>query len=304
MIHDRSRRFLVAIFSLVAVGIMSLAGGMSTAFAQSPTEPTAFKNVRIWVNPEYDDPRLLVMVEGQLVGASAPVTVRFLVPTTAEMYSAGSMDAQGKYSGGPPDRQTSTISGWDEISYQLKTDTFRVEYYDSIGTTLDKLFTYEFMRLYPIQNLTVIVQKPKQTTTFAVDPTGTSGIDGEGFSIQTSNYTDLDTATPVKFDISYTRTTSEPSLATSPGAGTTSGSNSSTSLIVVVVIVAAVLGGGGVYLFTRSNRNSRPSTRASRRRAGAPARTKASATPPVFCSQCGRKVDRAGRFCPACGAEL
>ena len=145
--------------------VLIVSATLSPVFAQDGNEPEGFKNVRLWVFPEYDDPRLLVMLEGKIVGAQAPVTVRFLVPSAAEMNSAGSMDSLGQYSGGPPDREPSAISGWDEISYVVTSDIFRVEYYDPIiiGQT-DKTIRYEFYGLYPISDLRVIVQEPRKST--------------------------------------------------------------------------------------------------------------------------------------------
>ena len=58
------------------------------------------------IYPEYDEPSLLIMLEGKITGANPPVQVRFLVPSTAEMYSAGSKDAQGTI---PEGRQTGKL---------------------------------------------------------------------------------------------------------------------------------------------------------------------------------------------------
>jgi hypothetical protein len=90
------------IFSLITIGLLLL--GPSAALAQDEPEPenivTGFQNVQLWVYAEYDDPYaigapLLVMLEGQIVGAEPPAEVRFLVPATAQLYSAGSKDAEG-----------------------------------------------------------------------------------------------------------------------------------------------------------------------------------------------------------------
>ena len=68
------------------------------------------------------------MLQGQIEGVEPPVVVRFLVPSEAEMYSAGSMDALGQYTGGPPNRESSSIPGWDEINYEVTTNTFQSPY--------------------------------------------------------------------------------------------------------------------------------------------------------------------------------
>src|SRR3972149_12304383 len=57
-------RYLV----LLAVAVLGLAFGRQpeAALAQTDNQTPAFKNVTLWLNPEYDDPRLLVMMEGKL----------------------------------------------------------------------------------------------------------------------------------------------------------------------------------------------------------------------------------------------
>jgi hypothetical protein len=310
-------RMIAAFCGVVAVTTVVL-GAAPKALAQT-AEPTALKNVKIWVNPEYDDPlkignpSLLVMIEGEIVGAQPPVTIRFLAPTSAQMYSAGSKNSFGEYKGGPPDRKASQVPGYDEISYQLTESIFRVEYYVPIAQLgeIQKSFTYDFLRFYPMQNLNVTVQQPKSSDNFTVSPPGTPSIDNEGFSVQTYTRTDLDASTPVKFDISYSRSVWEPSLSAAPTTGASnSGSSSNTGLIIAIVVVAVVLGGGGVYLASRNTKKSRPVSRAERRRrttaTPAPARGKASPVggTPAFCSQCGRKLDKPSRFCPDCGAAI
>jgi hypothetical protein len=294
-------RFKLALLGLVVLGAVA-AGSGSSAGAQT-VEPAAFKNVHLWLNPEYDDllglntPSLLVMLEGDIVGVQAPVRVRFLVPSTAQMYSAGSIDSRGEYTGGPPDRNPSSNAGWDEISYELTQSTFKVEYYDPIGETADRLIAYQFLRFYRIDNLTVTVQEPRQSIGFQVNPEGQAATDREGFRIQSYNYANLDVATAVKYDITYKRSSLQPSLAVTPG--------SSRGLIIGIVAAVVLLGAGGLILMSRSNRRSKPVSRAARRRgrvADKPARGQPA--PASFCSQCGRKLDRGVRFCPDCGTAV
>src|ERR1017187_3723116 len=125
------RYYLVMLISLIGL----LSGALvQPALAQTSNVPTGYKSVTVWVYPEYDDPRLLVMLEGQVVPSTPSAQVKFLVPQSANLFSAGSKNAQGVYSGGPPDRKASSTPGWDEISYTLSSTaaTFRVEYYDDI----------------------------------------------------------------------------------------------------------------------------------------------------------------------------
>ena len=282
---------------LLLLGLLVPAAG-KLALAQAGSE-ISFKNVRLWINPEYDDPRLLVMLEGQLAGVAPPVTLRFLVPAAAEMYSAGSMDAQHQYSGGPPDRKASDIPGWDEISYEVKTDTFRVEYYDPIiiGKT-DKKISYDFRWLNPISSLTVSVQQPRKATNFSVTPSGKALIDAEGFTVFQTTYANLDpTAPPLHFDIAYTRTDTKPSLQITGGGES---SSTTAALIALAAIVVVVV---GFFFLRRPRRTSRQVRRQAARNPAAP---KPASTPSRarFCTRCGRPVEGAPKFCPNCGKKL
>lgn len=186
------------LLTLVVISFLFLAADVPRVQAQGENEPGGFENVRLWLYPEYDDPGLLVMLEGQIVGVEGPVNVRFLVPSAAEMYSTGSMSAQGQYTGAPPNREPSSVPGWDVISYDVTTDTFRVEYYDPIikGQT-DKTISYEFRWLYPISDLTVIVQEPRKSSNFRVSlGEGKPDTTSEGFALHVYSYRDLDDAPP------------------------------------------------------------------------------------------------------------
>ncbi len=283
---------------LVTISLLFIAADIPLALAQTENEPDGFQDVTLWIYPELDDPRLLVMLEGQIVGVPAPATVRFLVPSGAEIYSAGSMDAQGQYSGGPPNREPSAIAGWDEISYEVTTETFRIEYYDPIiiGQP-DKTISYEFRWLYPISELEVVIQEPRQSSNFSVSPNSEPFIGFEEFTYHQYNYSDLDDQPPLRFDIAYTKSNPNPSLAIADDGATN-------PWLITGVLLGLVLIFGAGYLWMR---RSRPKTRAERRRStrGTPARgTGERRSPRRFCSQCGQPAEQSSQFCAYCGAKL
>jgi hypothetical protein len=301
------------LIALLSLAFLAVLGTAAPVFAQTNAEPKGLQNVSIWVNPEYDDalklgvPSLLVMMEGQIAGVQPPTQIRFLVPTGARMYSAGSKNSAGTYipPGASLKQAPSSVAGWDEVSFQLTEKTFRVEYYTPVGTDPARAFVYQLARLYPIQGLTVTVQQPKGSDNFTVTPAGAPGVDSEGFNVQKFTYDTLDTVTPVKFQISYIKLDSQPSLSNPPTSpGSTSKPNP--GLIIGLGLAAVAVVGGGIYLFTRNGQNSKTASRSARRRAVRSATTgKAPAgRAAVFCSQCGRRIDRAGKFCPGCGADL
>lgn len=291
----------------VVVTLASFLIGSIQVYAQA--EPESYTNTELWIYPEYDDPRLLVMLEGQIVGTEPPAEVKFLVPSTAEMYSAGSKDAQGNYSGGPPDRKPSSLPGWDEISYQVTTDTFRVEYYDPvIFGSPEKTISYTFRTLYPVSDIEITVQEPFVTDNFTVSPEGNKYVDGAGFNSYLYRYTDIGPDSSIEFDISYTRTATAPSLSLSGETldpSQPSGENESSDYTLVLIILAVIV----VIVITVIiwQRRKVPVTRAERRRVtrktGKPV-TRDAPPAPKFCSQCGNPLDKNDKFCASCGAKI
>jgi hypothetical protein len=293
-------RYIIAL--IIMVGLMLTATGGSAVMA-APGDPVIkYKNVHLWVSPEYDSPSLLVMMQGQLDGVTAPVKVTFLVPTTAVMYSAGSIDASGKYTGGPPDRAVSSIAGCDEISYTVTTDTFRVEYYNDIIQGLpEKIINYEFKTLYPITQLTAFIQKPKTATNFTVTPAGTAGTDSEGLTIQTISYPTVAVESPLLFKISYTKADNTTSIATSSTNTTAAGTGSVSPWLIIVpfLLIATIIGAIMWNINSKKSRKKTPVKAAGNNPPNPPVNKRKGS----FCPECGEPTT-ATKFCPNCGTKL
>ena len=231
-------------------------------------------------------------------GVAIPATVRFLVPAAAEMYSAGSMDASGIYDGGPPRREPSSIQGWDEISYEVTSNTFRVEYYDPIITGQpDKTITCQFLFLYPISDLTVMVQEPRASSNFNVLPGGGSTLVEEGFTYHRYSYSDLAADEPLSFNIAYTKSNPNPSLSIDDGGST------DVSPIVGAIVGLSVLIPAAVFFALKFRARHRTVSK----RTGSKVRTReANRKQPRgrFCTGCGRPLEGSPRFCPHCGAKV
>ncbi len=297
----------------IAIGLIFVIASTTWALAQGENEPTGFNNVHLWIYPEYDDPRLLTILRGQIAGAEAsvenPATVRFLVPSTAFMYSAGFLDAQGHYVRGGfvdptktindvyPERQSSAIEGLDEITFTIATNSFVVEYYDPIiiGNP-DKTIAYEFHLLYPISDLEVVIQEPRTSTNFTVSPQGTLGTDTffSGYPALFYSFNNLivDEDSPLQFDISYTKSDPRPSL------DILDITDSVPPALIVVGIVCGVLAAivGGFFLIRKAKQKAlaeRRPVRMSRKKAKRQG----------FCRQCGKQLDRPSPHCPYCGAK-
>ncbi|MDD5191489.1 MAG: zinc ribbon domain-containing protein [Dehalococcoidales bacterium] len=294
-------KYIILLFTLV--GLVWSGAGKSTVMAAG--ESVKYKNVHIWVNPEYDNPRLLVMMQGQLDGVTAPATVTFLVPTTAEMYSAGSIDADGKYTGGPPDRVASSVSGWDQISYTVNSDTFRVEYYDAIIQGLpDKTIDYQFRTLNPISQLTFLIQEPLKSGNYTVVPAGNVSRDSENFTIHTYSYPTIDSQSPLEFKITYTKADNIPSLTgattTAATAGTSGGSTSPLLFVIPFVLIIGVI---GVLWYSTNQKKHRKKAAPQPVKAKAANGTTGTKPKNIFCPECG-EPNPGTKFCPNCGTKL
>ncbi len=286
-----------------AVISLALSTHSQPVHAASP-EPTGLRNVSLWVNPEYDDPRLLVMLEGKIVGANPPAQVRFLVPSSAFMYSAGSKDAQGRYTGGPPAREPSSIPGWDEISYTVTTDTFRVEYYDAsaIVGQPEKKISYDFRWLYPISDLSVVIQQPRTATNFDIAPKGWAGIDRDSLVIQSYSYQDLSiNDSPLHYDITYTKTDSKVSVENPQLTSSGSAGSPNVQLILAVLVSITVLG-GALWVLKSMKTSKRPAKYAPTR--GMVTTSGGKRRNGGFCRNCGRPIRSSDKFCPGCGNRV
>jgi len=285
---------------LLAIASLSLIITCSTWIsAQNGNELSELDNVHLWVYPEYDDPRLLVMLQGQIADIQAPTTIRFLVPSAAEMYSAGAIDDQGHYTGGPPHREPSDIQGWDEISYELTSDIFRVEYYDPIIMGFpDKTISYEFRSLYQIANLHIIIQEPRKSDDFNISIEGEVSSDDQGFTNHIFEYQDLHRETPIEFEISYTK------LSTLPSLSIEDDEPNNTPLIVSTIVGVLIILTVGLFWVLKS----KPKNRAERKRMSRKKQVKGSNYERhdhgKFCNQCGKSIDEMSRYCQFCGTKL
>ncbi len=311
------KRFWLLLLPAVVVMVLATV----SAFAQDGEETVSFENVRVWLYPEYDDSRLLVMLEGEVVGVDIPLTIRFLVPEIAEMYSAGSIDEIDGYTGGPPDRAPSGVPGWDEISYTMTSNTFRVEYYG--GETLgnpDRSIDYQFRTLYPIADLNVYAQEPMGSSDYTVTGLGESSpVDYDGFddrfAARVFAYQNLGVADVLDFQIAYARSTDEPSLGL-PAAVSSEvegGGNSTGVAVAVTAAVLIVLGGGAVWVYRARGVPARaPVGQSSPVNRERPVKHRPETTRSVkgkaragrFCTSCDERLSSADRFCSGCGARI
>ena len=125
--------------------------------------------------PEFDDPRVLVIVQGRLAapGADLPVPITFRVPKGAQINQMATMNmSTGGTNPQPYDVQSDPDDPrWLLVSYTLDNAHFFYEYYlDSLVGDVDKQLRFTFSSLQPVGDLLLEVQQPLAATDFVLDP--------------------------------------------------------------------------------------------------------------------------------------
>ena len=133
----------------------SVTGGAVFAQEELPRPgDLRIQQMRVQVMPEFDDPRVLVIVQGRLAAGANdfPVTITFRLPqgaqinqmATVNMQSAGTTLMPYETQADPADAR------WQLVSYSLDGAHFFYEYYyDPIVGDVDKAFTYTLRSTTP-----------------------------------------------------------------------------------------------------------------------------------------------------------
>jgi len=147
------------------------------AFAQELPQPDDLRiqQMRVQVMPEFDDPRVLVIVQGRLAADANdfPVIITFRLPqgaqinqmATVNMQSAGTTLMPYEAQPDPADAR------WQLVTYSLDGAHFFYEYYyDPIVGDVDKAFTYTLNSYHPVDDASVEIQEPKAAEGFSTVP--------------------------------------------------------------------------------------------------------------------------------------
>ncbi len=141
--------------------------GPAAAQGEGPTLETVV--VQLW--PEYDDPRLLVLIDALFTSdVSFPQEVTFSVPKGAQINQMAWVTADGRVERGP--YSTLREGAWERVTYTPKTGQLFYEYYtDAIvrdGTR--RTVTFRFRVDYPTQALEIRIQEPAGARNVQIDP--------------------------------------------------------------------------------------------------------------------------------------
>ena len=272
------------------------------AHAQTATgDEVTIQRLRVQIMPEFDDPRVLVIVQGRLTADedSFPRTATFRLPAAAQINQMAGIDM----STGQTAAQEYTLAPdpaspeWNLVTYSLPSAHFFYEYYyDPLPTQDHKEFTFDLKSLQAIDDLVIEIQEPLKATDFALQPAAASTRLDESFGL---TYHQLELGSQasganLSILIQYTKTDPNPSVsreqfAADTGVAETAAPIAATTESIPPWVLIVV---GVIVLFTTASiiwNRARPEP--------------AAATVPAaaHCTQCGVILKPNARFCHVCG---
>ncbi|MCC7353791.1 MAG: zinc ribbon domain-containing protein [Anaerolineae bacterium] len=308
------------IAQLLIVGLTSLVTAAAVS-AQADAPPLSLKRALVNVWPEYDDPRLLILYEGEFAAGETgfPQVVQFPVPPgPLQVNQAAGLTADAQYR-----RQQWEIinqpDGTGILSYTLPIPTFFFEYYvPGIEGQKERRIAYVYRTLYPVETLEFAIQVPLRSRGFRLSPVATTVTnDADGFTYHRLTYRNVQPGQEITLDVRYTKDNAQPSVqrqtpanpvATSPGRSL----RSNIGYYLLALGAAGLVAAGGYYVWWQrkvvaTDKKRMPASRRPRGRDKVIqiARKRETREPGQqmlpYCTQCGRALQPQDRFCPTCG---
>jgi len=273
--------------------------------AQSP-DRIATLSISVW--PEYDDPSVLVIYDGEFANKDGyPREVAFLVPASAKINATAYGNTNGEFFNTDPWKTQDAGNGWTRVLFTIPQPMFHVEYYYSpLQGSPDKKMEYVFNATSAADSVQLEIQEPLKATNFKTDPVAaTQTARGHDFKYHVFQFSNVAAGQNLKVQVSYTKTDPNPSVAniSVPANSLPSDSalNANTSPSNNWILPVGI-GAGGVALAVLGFlawRMRRESNDEPRRRM----RNKKSQGAVAFCHECGSALRSQDVFCSKCGTQ-
>ena len=312
-LNDQEIRDTVAYVQTLATGSSAMAQPETESNASAQSNGLRITRLQLSVWPEYDDPRVLLIMRGELApGIPFPTQVNLPVPPNAEIIGAGMISELGELLLHPHRVVSGDTSQTLEIT--LPSRRFFAElYYDPFETSGDtKRFSYTFRAPYPIGQLDVDVQQPYTASDFVIKPPAMAQeSEGRDTTYHRFVYRDMAPGQEETFAVSYVKTDEQPSVAKAddPQADGVDHKGPQDRKVIYSAVLAGVIAVYvlGTLLWVAYRRRRAPflAVKPATLPMAAP-HTPAPATPVTnnFCSQCGRALNTDYAFCPGCGHAI
>ena len=310
-LNDLEIRDTVAFVQTLAASRPAMAQSQTESNANEQADGLRVARLQLSLWPEYDDPRVLLIIRGELApGISFPTQVDLPIPEDAEIIGAGMISELGELLLQPHRVISGETSEILEIT--LPSRRFFAElYYDPFETGGDaKRFTYSFEAPYPISQLDLEVQQPYTASDFVTAPPAMAQeSEGRDTTYHRFVYRDVAPGQETAIAVSYIKTETQPSVpkADSPQSKGAGHRGPQDRKLIYSGVLAAVI---AVYvlvalLWAAHWRRRAPASEAEHAPLPVPPTPPAAAPGgAAFCSQCGRALNTDYAFCPGCGHAI
>lgn len=253
-------------------------------------EPSAVKQMQVSVWPEFDEPRVLVIYQGELADTGEfPRRVAFRLPKGAEANQVCALRVPGEHL--CQEFEMNEDEAGILLSYDLPVPAFFLEfYYHPIDGEGARDIAFEFMPVSTVDSLTLEIQQPSRASGFSlIPPAATTQSDAVGMTYYLYSLANVGPGEAVKVNISYNKTDAIPStekrqvIQANAGSGNRAGDFGTSWLVVGFgsVTVASLVG----YSAYRRRHDSHLGEEKP-------------------CSGCGGWVGRYNQSCPVCGERV
>jgi len=302
--------------------MIMIASFLLSGFAQATQSPVQFAKLEINIWPEYDKPETLVIYRITLsADTKLPAQISLRIPRAAgSPYNVAFKDLDGLLY----DIEYTLIpeGDWNRVVFITPSAEMQVEYYDpNIAITGDmRTINYRWIGDYPIDNLNVIVQHPKDAYNLTITPDlGLGVINPDDHLIYyTGHLGALEAGIAFNLTLMYqkdTDTLSATSISVKP-----SGSlpiqrsigeqlralilpiSQNRGLVVMGLLILAWL---ILFILTTLLSGSRLFEKLKpKQKALVQSNANEEEGTPIYCYQCGKKAHAGDVYCRVCGARL
>ncbi|MEA5079836.1 MAG: zinc ribbon domain-containing protein [Anaerolineaceae bacterium] len=290
--------------------------------AQADTLRISQMEISIW--PEYDRPETLVIYRisfSSLTDFPARVSIR-IPSSSGTPYLVAMKDLDGLLY----DLEYTLVSdgSWNRIEFITSSPDLQIEFYDPVIQLTDAKheYGYRWVSDYPIDALTLEVQKPKFATTMTTEPDLGVGVvnTDDGLTYYTADIGEISQGVILNLKLSYLKTNDElsASLMTVHAVNPIENQNApmyigkeilqsvvenQTLTTTIVLLLAAILLFIVVSLLSsRFNKVRLPVRKTKPNEESDPAESVEKSQ--VYCHQCGKRARPGDLFCRVCGSKL
>jgi len=290
---------------VVAFGLALALQALDVPAAKAESGPT-FTEMVVTILPEYDQPRVLVVLRGELpADTPLPAQARLRLPNDATVTYACSLK--------PPndertcEQPTSEPDGdYQAVTYDLTTPVMYVEYYYGTFTGAGPRSTdFSFWPPYPSKSLQLAIPAPSDATDFNVSPAATRTANEQGAKHYIYDFQDVPSDRPINVQLTYSRPTDEPwappqqqQAATPAGAPNDDGGVPGDAILFLALAAALTVALVGYNAVGRRIRFNMGLVEA---RQHEDADGDLRPADPTYCSHCGVPVRQGAAFCFGCG---